>query len=262
MVLLREVADQPGLGLVYNSIGERARLSGDHARARSAYEQSLAIAEGTGDARRQYYVLYNLAFVAQREGNHHEAIRAIRRSLVLCEDLGVPTDVVQELLALAGSLGALGEPLRAAHLFGAALAYLHSSGTLIDPSDQPEHDRNMALVRAQLGEAAFDAAWAEGQAMTFEQAVAYAQTAFDSDDLSARHPQLTRTVSFASDLTRREREVALRVAEGKSNRVIAEELVVTERTVEGHVSNILAKRGFRSRAQIAAWVAEGADPDS
>jgi non-specific serine/threonine protein kinase len=117
-------------------------------------------------------------------------------------------------------------------------------------------------VRAQLGEAAFEAAWAEGQAMTFEQAVAYAQSAFDAGDLSTHHPQRARTFHSADDLTRRERDVALRVAEGKSNRAIAEELVITERTVEGHVSNILAKRGFRSRAQIAAWVAGHADPAS
>lgn len=250
LILLQEVDDQPGLGLVYNSIGERARLSGDLARAKRAYEQSLAIAERTGDARRQYYVLYNLAFVAQREGHHHEAMRAIRRSLALCQDLGVPTDVIQELLALAGSLGALGDPVRAAQIFGAAYAFLQHSGVLIDPSDLPEHERNVAFVRAQLGEVAFEAAWAEGQAMTFDQAVAYAQTVFDPSQ-----PDQDIHSFSAGDLTRREREVALCIADGKSNRMIAEELVITERTVEGHVSNILAKRGFRSRAQIAAWVA-------
>lgn len=260
LVLLREVGDQPGLGLVYNSIGERARLSGDDARARSAYEQSLAIAERTGDARRQYYVLYNLAFVAQHEGDHHEALRVIHRSLALCQDLGVPTDVAQELLALAGSLGALGESLRAAHLFGAAHALLQRSGTLIDPSDQPEHDRNMAFVRAQLGEAAFEAAWAEGQAMTFDKAVALAQAAVASSEAPPLHTHAEAAPTQLVGLTRRERDVVLRVADGKSNRTIAEELVVTERTVEGHVSNILAKLGFRSRAQIAAWVAGHAHP--
>lgn len=260
LALLEEAGDRPGLGLVYNSIGERARLSGDHGRARRAYEQSLAFAEATGDARRQYYVLYNLAFVAQREGDHHEALRAIRRSLALCQELGVATDVIQELLALAGSLGALGEPLRAAHLLGAAYAFLRRSGTLIDPSDQPEHERNMALVRAALGEAAFAAAWAEGQAMTFDQALAYAQSVFDAGEPAAPRPQPGGALHAAGGLTRRERDVALLVAEGKSNRAIAEALVITERTVEGHVSNILAKRGFRSRAQIAAWVAGRADP--
>src|SRR5690606_25361630 len=64
LLLFREVGDQPGLGLVYNSIGERARLSGDDESARIAYEESLVIAERTGDTRRQYYALFNLAFVA------------------------------------------------------------------------------------------------------------------------------------------------------------------------------------------------------
>jgi non-specific serine/threonine protein kinase len=59
-------------------------------------------------------------------------------------------------------------------------------------------------------------------------------------------------------LTAREREVALRIAQGKSNRIIAEEMVVGERTVESYVGNILNKLGFTSRAQIAAWaVASG-----
>jgi DNA-binding CsgD family transcriptional regulator len=198
-------------------------------------------------------VLFNLAFVAQREGDHQEAIRVIRRSLALCQNLGVPTDVAQELLALAGSLGALGEALKATHLFGAAYAFLQHSGTLIDPSDQPEHDRNIALVRAQLGEAAFEAAWAEGQAMTFDEALALALAAVASVEVPPLHAH-AEEAPFAG-LTRREREVVLRVADGKSNRAIAEELIITERTVEGHVSNILAKLGFRSRAQIAAWVA-------
>ena len=262
LVLFREVDDQPGLGLVFNAIGERARLSGDDERARSAYEESLAIAEQTGDTRRQYYVLFNFAFVAQHEGNHQEAIRLIRRSLALSQDLGVPTDVAQELLALAGSLGALGELVRAAHLFGAAQAFLQRSSVLIDPTDQPEHDRNISFVRAQLGEAAFEAAWAEGQAMTFDQAVAYAQSDFDSDELSAPHLQLDKEIHSPGDLTRREREVALLIADGQSNREIADALVIAERTVEGHVSNILSKLGFRSRAQIAVWVVDNARSDS
>jgi DNA-binding NarL/FixJ family response regulator len=57
-------------------------------------------------------------------------------------------------------------------------------------------------------------------------------------------------------LTAREREVTLRIAQGKSNRVIAQEMVVTERTVEGYVSNILGKLDFNSRTQIAAWAVQ------
>jgi DNA-binding CsgD family transcriptional regulator len=57
-------------------------------------------------------------------------------------------------------------------------------------------------------------------------------------------------------LTAREREVARLVARGMSNRNIAGDLVLSERTVETHVTNILLKLGFTSRAQIAAWAAE------
>jgi DNA-binding CsgD family transcriptional regulator len=57
-------------------------------------------------------------------------------------------------------------------------------------------------------------------------------------------------------LTRREREVALLIAEGKSNRAIAETLIIGERTVEGYVANILAKLAFTSRSQVAVWTVE------
>ena len=57
-------------------------------------------------------------------------------------------------------------------------------------------------------------------------------------------------------LTPREREVARLVSQGKSNREIAEALVLSERTVENHVGNILTKLGFDSRAQIAVWAVE------
>ena len=57
-------------------------------------------------------------------------------------------------------------------------------------------------------------------------------------------------------LTAREREVAVLIAQGKTSREIADLLVVSERTAEGHVSNILGRLGFTSRAQIAAWVVE------
>ena len=57
-------------------------------------------------------------------------------------------------------------------------------------------------------------------------------------------------------LTPREQDVARCLSQGKSNREIAEDLVLSERTVENHVGNILAKLGFDSRAQIAVWAVE------
>ncbi len=57
-------------------------------------------------------------------------------------------------------------------------------------------------------------------------------------------------------LTAREREVAVLIAQGQTNRAIAEQLVLSERTVEGHVTNILTKLGGTTRTQIATWAIE------
>jgi predicted ATPase/DNA-binding CsgD family transcriptional regulator len=57
-------------------------------------------------------------------------------------------------------------------------------------------------------------------------------------------------------LTAREREVAMLIAQGKSNQAIADVLVVTKRTVETHIGNIMFKLGCTSRTQIAVWAVE------
>jgi non-specific serine/threonine protein kinase len=58
-----------------------------------------------------------------------------------------------------------------------------------------------------------------------------------------------------SPLTKRETQVARLVAQGLSNRQIAEKLVISKRTADSHLEHILTKLGFISRAQIAAWAA-------
>jgi len=68
-------------------------------------------------------------------------------------------------------------------------------------------------------------------------------------------------VSDRVPLTPRELQVARLIAGGRSNKDIAAELVISQRTAENHVEHILIKLGFTSRAQIAAWVA-GSQPDS
>jgi hypothetical protein len=83
------------------------------------------------------------------------------------------TDVLLDSLAgLAGVMGAQAQPLQAARLFGTVDAVRATIGVHTrDPADRTEYERNVANVRAQLGAATFAAAWAEGQAMTLEEAV-------------------------------------------------------------------------------------------
>jgi DNA-binding NarL/FixJ family response regulator len=108
-------------------------------------------------------------------------------------------------------------------------------------------------------------AWAGGKAMPLEQAIEYAL----SDEEEREPPTLVPVPEQqpppderTERLTRREREVALLVARGLTNRQIASELSVSRSTVNNHVARILRKLGLRSRAQIAAWVTERRSPSS
>ena len=90
--------------------------------------------------------------------------------------------------------------------------------------------------------------------MTLDEAVSYALSEDDSSMIASRTPEQTSATLRPPALTRREREVAKLVARGLTNRQIAKELVLSERTVENHVSNILKKLKLSSRSEVAAWV--------
>ena len=108
-------------------------------------------------------------------------------------------------------------------------------------------------ARQALGEAAFQAAYHRGLELPAADAVAYAlQQPPDKPPAPA--------VSERAPLTARELQVARLVAAGRSNKDIAAELVISQRTAENHVEHILTKLGFTSRAQVAAWVA-ASQPD-
>ena len=102
-------------------------------------------------------------------------------------------------------------------------------------------------ARTLLGKRAFRAEFRRGSELSEKQVVAYAL----GDD---RDPERKAVPAAPSPLTRRETEVAELVAEGLSNPEIARRLVISVRTAQGHVENILRKLGFTSRAMIAAWV--------
>ena len=121
-------------------------------------------------------------------------------------------------------------------------------GSTVRALYQADHDRDVAAGRADLGEEAFEAAWAQGRSMDPERAIEYALSR-EEEERQQRQPD-----ERPERLTRREQEVALHVARGLTNRQIATELSISERTVHSHVRNILKKLGFGSRAGLATWV--------
>jgi DNA-binding NarL/FixJ family response regulator len=118
----------------------------------------------------------------------------------------------------------------------------------------------------RLGDAAVARLWARGRALTSEAAVTLA---LDTPPAAAREaaedgesPALTVMGRYPvasappSSLTRREYQIATLVASGRSNKAIASELSISHTTTARHVANIMAKLGFNSRTQIAAWIAD------
>ena len=149
---------------------------------------------------------------------------------------------------------------RAAVLLGAAAGLLQSMGTTLD-SFQPlaSYRRDCEhLARQALGEAAFQAAYRHGLDLPVGDVVAYALQ--QPPDKRPDKPSAP-AVSEAPPLTARERQVARLIAGGRSNKDIATELLISQRTAENYVAHILTKLGFTSRAQVAAW-AVASQPDA
>src|SRR5205085_2452163 len=111
----------------------------------------------------------------------------------LCLELGEKRIMTHHLDRLAGMAVMQGHPERAARLYGACAAQLQEQGTRLPPSNQADHDRLIALVHRQLADAQFATCWAEGQALSMEQAVAYALEEGDSGRVSDSFPELSNS---------------------------------------------------------------------
>jgi DNA-binding CsgD family transcriptional regulator len=129
----------------------------------------------------------------------------------------------------------------AARLFGAADAIRQRLGVARFRVYQAPYDAAIASLRNDLGEQAFDAAWAEGAALSTEEAIAYAQRG---------RGERKRPTSGWGSLTPTERDVVRLVSEGLANNDIATRLFVSPRTVQTHLTHVYTKLGLTSRVQL------------
>ena len=132
---------------------------------------------------------------------------------------------------------------------------LAAIGATRTPIGHREYVRIEDEARAALGAEAFAMALAAGQALTLERAIAEATSLRDALKSTPPAPSPRVLDDAACPLTARELEVAKLIARGLTNKQIAAELVIAEGTADRHVSNILGKLGFSTRAQVAAWAA-------
>jgi predicted ATPase/class 3 adenylate cyclase len=174
LVLSRELGDTRSIGFELSGLGEVALRQGDYVRATRLLEESLVLRRQLGNKWGVGVSLGTLGWVAMREGDWNRAVARLCESLEVRREIGDKGGSAWCLERLAEVALEQGQTEKAVRLFGAAAALRTSIGSVIDPVDQPEYERRRASLQAELGEVRFAAIWAEGQALTLDQAVAYA----------------------------------------------------------------------------------------
>ncbi len=246
------LSGQPAIGMAFYQQAELDRLRGEFDRAEEAYRQ----ASESGHSPQPGLALLRLA-----QGHVETAVAAIRLAVDEADDRGGAADELSgiatafdapALHAIAGQ--ATGAVLLAEGESRAALQALRHAWKAWQEFEAPYE---AARVRALIGLACRDLGDEDTAAMELE-AARRALRQLGAQPELARVERLSGTAAPKGQdgLTAREVEVLRLVAEGKTNRAIADQLVISEKTVARHVSNIFTKLGLSSPSAATAYAYE------
>ena len=263
-----------GVGVV-NHVSVALMVSGvchDHRGERGAAERAIDACLETTRAAGELYTrslaLWWRGVAARDAGDLDRATDLQLEALAMKETLRDRPGLAMVLEALAGIASARGDGERAAALLGAAQALwtFVQGAPAAAPFIASEREVGEALARSLLAERSFERSYRRGLAMNTGEAVRFArslegalpqtgrQTGRQTSPRTGPQPGPQRLSREGAVLTAREAEVATLLGAGMSNQEIADRLVISIRTAQGHVENILRKLGFSSRAQVAAWI--------
>jgi predicted ATPase/DNA-binding CsgD family transcriptional regulator len=249
--VMRSIDHRWGVARAQLGLGDLARLRGDLDGAKRMYTDALGYLREI-DARPEIArCLSGLGRVALDLGDAVGAREHMAESLRLSRDIGTHIGMARGLESCATLAASEGAAERAVMLAAAAAGLRATSG--LPPLPTGRADRYLVAVR-QLDEGTAALLWSRGLALSPEAAI---DLAIEHALRAPRPPAAaggTTAPGPDGGLTAREREIAVLIASGRSNKGIAAELVISPATVARHVANIMAKLGFRNRAQIAAWI--------
>lgn len=248
--LARAEHDPAGEATAWTILGLGLGVAGELDEAVAAERAALAVAEAAGELHIRSYALGLLALCEFDLGDPETAEQHARQALQLKVELEDQFATALTYEAMSWMAAARQQGQRAAVLLGASDALWRGLG--IDLGQVPylsqRREQGMALVHGLLSDRDFRTTFEQGARLSAEAAVRYA--------LEGVLAESEKDAAEESPLTPREVEVARLIGKGLSNREIAEALVISQRTAQGHVENILRKLAFTSRTQVAAWVVE------
>jgi hypothetical protein len=175
LALAEESKDSWRAAWVLNGLGDLARSLGAYAAAAGRYEAGRALSRKLGRKHGEAVALLNLAHVARLQADLGRSAVLFKESMALAREHGGRHLTGMCLAGLGTVAVAKGQPERAAQLLGAGEVIIAAVGTPLADIDRAAHETAAAGAREALGEAAFAAAWGEGEAMALEEAVAFAE---------------------------------------------------------------------------------------
>lgn len=255
LAVARRLGHVRGAASSLHILGRVSAGRGDHAAGRTLLEESLVLYREHADWLGIVFTLRALADLFLEQGEVSRARVLFAESLALARDSGDRLELARGLEGLAG-VSVQARPGRTVQMAGTATALREALAAAQYPWERERLNCWLAAAQSSLGQELYTASWTEGWVMPVEQAVALALA--DAGPAEA-HPAGAGVAGDPFDpLSTREREVAGLIARGYTNRQIAELLVISLRTADRHVSNILNKLGVGTRTQVAAWAADRA----
>ena len=177
LALRRELDDRWEICVSLNNLGYLAAVEGDYAQAAECFEECLSLSQALGDTRGVALSLNNLGDVVYTQGDVTRAHALLAEALTLSRDVGWTEGTVDSVEGIARAVAVRGRPRQAARLLAAAAALRGATQYPLRPAEQVDYDNEVAAVRESLGAEAFEAAWAEGAALSPDQAIVAALTA-------------------------------------------------------------------------------------
>ena len=174
LALDRELGDNALISTELINLAGNARVQGDYERAAAFGAEALALSREVGEKWVRAIAIAAQGWLSTNQGDYEQAEALFRESLTLSKDMLQRFVLMNCLNGLRTVAYFQGAYERAARLYGASDAVRESLGHQLSAQARALNDRRMASMRATMGDAAFEAAWAEGRAMTLEQAIEYA----------------------------------------------------------------------------------------